>query len=192
VHSPRQVKSLQHNSWVCFIILVSGTPCCRNGYIILHWILKIYTENIQSNIKVHARMQDSERHKRNWKIFTQYKFIMHQVWLYKLQYCSGSSACGSEFWQWWLGVRRKIIRPVKNWWGAGAVISAYLSGVRHKISYGPADATANPAVCCFIKTKNGLTFLVPAYPGCPVKEAVKWVSVCLLFKWGPSQLTYTG
>jgi len=27
----------------------------------------------------------------------------------------------------------------------------------------------------------GLTFLVPAYPGCPEKEAVKRVSVCLSY-----------
>jgi len=30
---------------------------------------------------------------------------------------------------------------------------------------------------CFIKIQNALTFLVPAYPGCPGKEAAKQVSV---------------
>ena len=30
-----------------------------------------------------------------------------------------------------------------------------------------------------MKTQTGLTFLVLAYPGCPGKEVVKWVSVCL-------------
>jgi len=34
-------------------------------------------------------------------------------------------------------------------------------------------------VVCFIKIQNGLTFLVLAYPGCPGKVAVKWLSVCL-------------
>jgi len=34
-------------------------------------------------------------------------------------------------------------------------------------------------ISCFIKIKIGLTFLVPAYPGCPGKEAVKWMSVFL-------------
>jgi len=34
----------------------------------------------------------------------------------------------------------------------------------------------HPAVSCFIKIQNGLTFLVPAYPDCPGKEAVKRVS----------------
>jgi len=34
---------------------------------------------------------------------------------------------------------------------------------------------------CFIKVQIGLTFLVLAYPGCPGKEAVKWVSVLELW-----------
>jgi len=33
----------------------------------------------------------------------------------------------------------------------------------------------------FIKIQNVLTFLVPAYPGYLGKEAVKLMSVCLLF-----------
>jgi len=45
------------------------------------------------------------------------------------------------------------------------------------LHYGPADATATPTISCFIKIQIGLTFLVPACPGCPRKEAVKRVSV---------------
>ena len=43
--------------------------------------------------------------------------------------------------------------------------------------YGPADATAspNPVISCLISIQTGVTFLVPAYTGCPEKEAVKWV-----------------
>jgi len=37
----------------------------------------------------------------------------------------------------------------------------------------------HPIISCFTKIHIGLTFLVPAYPGCPAKEAVKRVSVCL-------------
>jgi len=37
-------------------------------------------------------------------------------------------------------------------------------------------------VSCSSKIQIGCTFLVPAYPGCPGKEAVKWL--LLLFK-GP-------
>ena len=33
-----------------------------------------------------------------------------------------------------------------------------------------------PHISCFIKIQIGLTFLVPAYPGCPGKQAVKRVS----------------
>ena len=39
-----------------------------------------------------------------------------------------------------------------------------------------------PYHSCFInKIQISLTFLVlpPAYPGCPRKDAVKWMSVCL-------------
>ena len=30
-------------------------------------------------------------------------------------------------------------------------------------------------VSCFSKIEIGFTFLVPAHPGCPGKEAVKWL-----------------
>jgi len=41
----------------------------------------------------------------------------------------------------------------------------------------------HPIISCFIKMQTSLTFLVPAYPGCPGKEAIKWVSVCLPCKF---------
>ena len=31
----------------------------------------------------------------------------------------------------------------------------------------------------FIKIQIGLTFLLPAYPGCPRKEAIKWMPVLI-------------
>ena len=42
-------------------------------------------------------------------------------------------------------------------------------------AYGPADATAspNPIILCLISIQTGCTFLVPTYPGCPGKAAVK-------------------
>ena len=39
----------------------------------------------------------------------------------------------------------------------------------------------HPIICCFIKIQNGSAFLVLAYPGCPEKEAVKWVLLLLLY-----------
>ena len=52
----------------------------------------------------------------------------------------------------------------------------YLSGVRCKwLAYGPADATATLLSLASVKSR----YLVPAFPDCPGKEAVKWVSVCL-------------
>ena len=35
-------------------------------------------------------------------------------------------------------------------------------------------------VSCSSKIQIGFTFLVPAYPGCPGKEAVKWLNGCRL------------
>jgi len=40
-----------------------------------------------------------------------------------------------------------------------------------------ADATATSSSLVSLKIESGLTFLVPPYPGCPGKEAIKWVSV---------------
>jgi len=34
----------------------------------------------------------------------------------------------------------------------------------------------HPIISWFMKIWNGLTFLVPAYPGCPGKEVIKWMS----------------
>jgi len=31
----------------------------------------------------------------------------------------------------------------------------------------------SPVISCFIKIQNGSVFLIPAYPGCPGKEAIK-------------------
>jgi len=31
-------------------------------------------------------------------------------------------------------------------------------------------------ISCFIKIQNGSAFLVPVYPGCSGKEAIKWMS----------------
>jgi len=57
-------------------------------------------------------------------------------------------------------------RVVGCWYG-------YLSGVRCRLAYGPADAT----VIFFSKIQIGFTFLVPAHPGSSGKMAVKRVCV---------------
>jgi len=62
----------------------------------------------------------------------------------------------------------------KRWW------CGYLSGARCRLfAYGPADATAVSKSHHLLPHLNPdwFTFLVPAYPGCPGKEAVKWVRV---------------
>ena len=64
--------------------------------------------------------------------------------------------------------------PMRCWRG-------YLSGARCRLfACGPADATAVPKphhLLCPILIQTGFTSLVPAYAGCPGKEAVKRTGV---------------
>jgi len=64
------------------------------------------------------------------------------------------------------------IRPVKTeWWGTGMVIYLERGADLHMAQLMPLPLT----VSCSRKIQIGITFLVPAYPGCPGKEAVKWL-----------------
>jgi len=45
-------------------------------------------------------------------------------------------------------------------------------------------------VSCFTQIRDGSTFLVPAYPGCPEKEAVKRVSLSVLSTVNPIVFDY--
>jgi len=74
---------------------------------------------------------------------------------------------------------RKGIWPVKNkeWWGAGVVICLERGADLHMVQLMPLPLT----VSCPNKIQIGFTFLVPAYPGCPGKEAVKWLLLLLLY-----------
>jgi len=57
---------------------------------------------------------------------------------------------------------------IKYWHG-------YLSGARCKWSvYRPAGATATPSSLAPVKSR-WFTFLVPAYPGCPGRKAIRWM-----------------
>jgi len=52
----------------------------------------------------------------------------------------------------------------------------FLSGARCRFAYRPADATATLYLASVNPDwfyQNGSAFLVPAYPGCPGKKAVK-------------------
>ena len=41
----------------------------------------------------------------------------------------------------------------------------------------------HPIISCIIKIQIGLSFLVPAYPGCPGKDTVKWASLLCFHDW---------
>jgi len=68
-------------------------------------------------------------------------------------------------WHCWLGGRKGIL-PVKNW--VVGCWHGYLSGVRCRLAYGPADATATHCLLLNI-IQIGFTFLVPSHPGSPGK-----------------------
>ena len=83
----------------------------------------------------------------------------------------------SVLWRCWLG-DRKGIRPVKNeWWGVGVVVCLERGADLHMAQLMPLPLT----VSCFGKIQIGFTFLVPAYPGYPGKEAVKWLLLLLFY-----------
>ena len=58
-----------------------------------------------------------------------------------------------------------------EWWGAGVVICLERGADLHMAQLMPLPL----AVSCSSKIQIGFTFPVPAYPGCPGKEAVKWL-----------------
>jgi len=48
------------------------------------------------------------------------------------------------------------------------------------IAYCPADATATPSSLASLKSRSGLTVLVPAYTGCSGQEAIKRVLLSMV------------
>jgi len=61
---------------------------------------------------------------------------------------------------------------IEEWWGAGVVV--YLKQGANDLHM-VQRCQCQPIISCFIKIQDGLTFLVPAYPRCPRKDAIKQV-----------------
>jgi len=61
-----------------------------------------------------------------------------------------------------------------EWWGAGMVICLDRGVDLHVVQLMPLPSQS-PIISCFVYIQTGFTFLVPAFPGCPGKEAVKQV-----------------
>ena len=68
-----------------------------------------------------------------------------------------------------------------EWWGTGVVICLEQGAHLHMAQLMPLPLT----VSCSSKIQIGFTFLVPAYSGCPGKEAVKWLYFCNFASTGP-------
>jgi len=62
-----------------------------------------------------------------------------------------------------------------EWWGAGMVICLERGADLHMAAIMAQLMPLLLTVSCSSKIQVGFTFLVPAYPGCPGKEAVKWL-----------------
>jgi len=65
---------------------------------------------------------------------------------------------------------QSLFKDVQGRWGAGMVICLERGADLHIAQLMPLPLT----VSCSGKIQI-VTFLVPAYPGCPGKEAVKWL-----------------
>ena len=59
--------------------------------------------------------------------------------------------------------------------GVGVVVCLERGADLHMAQLMPLPLT----VSCSSKIQIGFTFLVPAYPGCPGKEAIKWLLLLL-------------
>ena len=79
----------------------------------------------------------------------------------------------SVLWHCWLGIR-KTAQTVKK---LSDEVLAWLSvwSEMQMICIWSSWCHCRPIISCFIKIQIALTFLLPAYPGCPEKEAVNWV-----------------
>jgi len=92
-------------------------------------------------------------------LFAAQQFVLQPIYYYNVM--------PSVLWCCWLG-GRKGIRPVETeWWGVGSVICLEQgANDLHMIQLMPLPP-------------HHLLFLMPAYPGCHGKEAIKQVSVLL-------------
>ena len=112
-----------------------------------------------------------------WKLFFHRKQLFRHLW-----YCTADSlmtvadadiffvVCYLHFgWQEEHPVCKKLSDEVLAWlsvWSEVYVIYLWSSWCH-----------CHPIISVFIEIQIGLTFMMPGYPDCPGKEAIKWVSV---------------
>jgi len=95
------------------------------------------------------------------------ELILFSILLFSFVDVYNATCLPSALWHCWLGFR-------KMWCWRG-----YLSGAKCNLHIW---CHCQPIISCFIKSQNGSSFLVPAYPSCPGKEAVKW-NYLLYLRW---------
>jgi len=121
----------------CFLIRNLKYHLCRTWFID-NESLKIAVKSWSESLKNKVYFQGINSWEQKWKIRIDVarEYVKNDsmrniiCWLFYMP---------SVLWQCWLG-DRKGIRPVKNW--VVGCWHGYLSGVRCRLAYGPADATA--------------------------------------------------
>ena len=116
-----------------------------------------------------------------------------RCWLFWLCTHILEKTLSSVLWHCWMGLRKSIL-PVRK---LSDEVLAWLSVWREVqvICMWSSWCHCHPIISCFVKMQIGLTFLVPAYRGCPGKEAVKRVSLTLknscVFRFNPCRRNTT-
>jgi len=102
-------------------------------------------------------------------------YYMRLSFVYYVTISHNSVSVSSVLWHYWLGIR-KSIRPVKK---LNYEVLAWLSVCSkvQMICIWSSLCHCQPIISFFIKIQIGLTFLVPAYPGCHGKRDSKMPGV---------------
>jgi len=129
---------------------------------IVDWLY--YCEETYSRDNIHFTTTDTTTDNlKKYKIDEEWQYFgcfWHNYWM------------PSVLWRCWLGIR-KGIRPIKSgWWCTGMVICLErIADDLHMVQLMPLPLI----ISCFIKIRNGSTFLLLAYQGCFGNETIKWV-----------------
>ena len=175
---------------MCLIFFTRDTRCCLDQSWFTHWTKGSYTDHFQKQSiceKLDAYLVTRwfgslgpNSPVTKWNIFT--KWLLTNDSYFQFSFSQPSvlySRSPSLLWHCWLDIR-KSMRPVKTeWWGADVIFNLEQGANDLHICIWSSWWHCHPTISCFFKTQTGLIFLVPAYPGCPGKEAIKRESVCL-------------
>ena len=135
-------------------------------------------KSIMTKICQQSQASTNEHVAREVSQSTSLMFTLRYHYSYKLP---------SVLWRCRLGIRKSTQSVKTEWWGAGVVICLEVQMICIWFSW----CHCYPIISCFVKIQTGLTFLVPAYPCRPGKEAVKRQSVITITTYTKPHLVLT-